>query len=113
MNKKITKETIFFFTLLAIVVVAAFVYGGWIGGLHMLSFVVNLIGYLILLVVKLIFAIPDLTQTIIQNIITTLLIWGVSTGCWLTKKEEKTVSKIIVAVVSAIFTFISWSNLIG
>ena len=113
MNKKITKETVSFFTLLAIVVVAAFVYGGWIGGLHVLSFIINLVAFILLFVVKLLFSIPDFTSTIIQNVITTLLIWGISTGCWLTKKEETTVAKVIVAVVSAVFTFISWSNLIN
>ena len=113
MNKKITKETISFFALLALVVVAAFVYGGWIGGLHILSFVINLIALILLFVVKLLVSIPDSTSTIIQNVITTLLIWGISTGCWLTKKEETVVAKIIAAVVSAVFTFITWSNLIG
>lgn len=112
-NKKISKQTVSFFVLLAVVVVAAFIHGGWIGGLHTLSFLINLVSCLIMFVVKLLISIPGFTSTVIQNVITTLLIWIICTAFWLTKKEETILTKVVAVVVSTIFTFISWSNLMG
>lgn len=112
-DKQVSKQAISFFVLLAVVVIAAFVKSGWIGGLHALSFAINIVGYIILFVIKLLGAtLPSLTETIVQNVITTVLIWLVCTVFWLGKKEEHTASKIIAGMVSVCFTVFSWCNLI-
>ncbi len=112
-DKHLSKQAISFFALLAVVVIAAFMRSGWIGGLHALSFAINIVGYIILLVVKLLGAtLPSLRETIVQNVITTVLIWLVCTVFWFGKKEERTVSKIIAGIVSAFFTALTWCNLI-
>ncbi len=88
-DKHLSKQAISFFVLLAVVVIAAFVRSGWIGGLHALSFAINIVGYIILLVVKLLGAtLPSLTEAIVQNVITTVLIWLVCTVFWLGKKRR-------------------------
>ena len=113
-DKQISKEIIAFVVLLVLIVVTAFVHSGWIGGLHILSAIINIVGYLIVAFVNLLGAVlPYMIDTIIQNVITTVIIWVVCILFCTTRKEKKAASIIVATIVSAIFTFISWANLIN
>ena len=102
------------FAMLMVILFAVYVHlEGFIGGLHAISLLVNIVGWVIMFLMKMLVSIPDFTSTIIQNVITTVIIWVVCILFCTTRKEEKTAAKIVAAIVSAIFTFISWSNLIN
>ncbi|MBO5067462.1 MAG: hypothetical protein J6C62_03560 [Clostridia bacterium] len=111
-NKSLNKQAIGFVILLALVVITAFVKGGFIGGLHILSEIINIIGYLFVSVFKLIFSIPQVAEEVLKRIITTLLVLGLS-AWWCVddfsdKAEIKIVNIIAKIIVAILFTVLSW-----
>lgn len=112
-NKSLNKQAIGFVILLALVVITAFVKGGFIGGLHILSEIINIIGYLFVSVFKFIFSIPQVAEEITKRVVTTLLILGLSTWwCVDDYKEQKIVNIIAKVVVAIIFAVLSWIGML-
>ena len=74
------------------------------------EFICNLIEVTIFqlqLIIQMIVKIPDIRQQVIQNIIQTIIVWGIFafTYCKVSKKK---VTAIVGGIISVIFTVIFW-----
>lgn len=81
----------------------------FLDGLKILGEIVNIFGTVFVLVIKLIFSIPQLAEEIVKRIITTLLVFALSAWWCVDDVREKQVVNIISKVIVAIlFAALSW-----
>ena len=93
--------------LLALVVYAFST--GFLNGIHLLGDILNIFGTVFVWLIKLIFSIPQLAEEIIKRIITTLLILALSAWWCIDDVREKQIVKIISKIIVAIlFAVLSW-----
>lgn len=93
--------------LLALVVYAFST--GFLNGIHLLGDILNIFGTVFVWLIKLMFSIPQLAEEIMKRVITTLLILALSAWWCVDDVREKQIVKIISKIIVAIlFAVLSW-----
>ena len=97
--------------LVGLVLFCAF-QSSFLDGMKLLGEIVNIFGTVFVWLIKFMFSIPQVAEEIIKRLVTTLLVFVLSTlWCIDDYKEQKIVNIIAKIIVAILFTILSWIGL--